>query len=170
MVTSCLPSPRRVRKVFHENDVNTKRTRSLATGECVTLSVFSENHLFCDQIMAEIIGLVSGGIAIAQATGKVGSLVLSLSRLWKEVKDVPETIKALVEQLKYFALSIDAIEAEPQAVIGGGCPPTPMCARAIQHCRHLHEKLDKLIQDLMGDIVSTRRRKRYVAKTKAVLF
>lgn len=100
----------------------------------------------------------------------MGSLVLSLSRLWREVKDVPETIKALVEQLKYFALSIDAIEAELQAVIGGGCPPTPMCARAIRHCRHVHEELDKLIQDLMGDIVSTRRRKRYVAKTEAVLF
>ncbi|KAK0668349.1 hypothetical protein QBC41DRAFT_252413 [Cercophora samala] len=120
--------------------------------------------------MAEIIGLVSGGIAIAQATGKVGSLVLSLSRLWREVKDVPETIKALVEQLEYFALSIDAIETELQAEIGGGCPPTPMCARAIQHCRHVHKELDKLIQDLMGDIVSTRRRKRYVAKTETVLF
>ncbi|KAK0748334.1 hypothetical protein B0T21DRAFT_344008 [Apiosordaria backusii] len=120
--------------------------------------------------MAEIIGLVSGGIAITQAAGKVGGLVLSLSRLWKEVKDVPATITALVEQLEYFALSIDTIETELQTVIGGSCPPTPMCARAIQHCRHVHKELDKLVRDLMSDIASSKRRTRYIAKTEAVLF
>ncbi|KAK4177758.1 hypothetical protein QBC36DRAFT_211011 [Triangularia setosa] len=120
--------------------------------------------------MVEIKGLVSDGIAIMQAAGKVGSLVLLLSQLWKEVKDVPETITTLVEQLEYAALSIDTIETELQAVIGGGCPPTPMCAQTIQHCRHVHKELNKLVQDLMTDIISSRRRKRYVAKMEAVLF
>ncbi|KAI1384188.1 uncharacterized protein F4822DRAFT_63089 [Hypoxylon trugodes] len=49
--------------------------------------------------MAEALGIASSGIAIAQIASQVGGAVFKLKRLWDEVKDIPDDIADLMEQI-----------------------------------------------------------------------
>jgi len=49
--------------------------------------------------MAEILGIVASGIAVAQLTGQVGEAVAKLVKLWSQVQDLPESIADLLEEL-----------------------------------------------------------------------
>ncbi|KAI1081379.1 hypothetical protein F5B20DRAFT_63167 [Whalleya microplaca] len=49
--------------------------------------------------MAEALSIAASGIAVAQIAGQVGKAVLKLKRLWDEVKDVPDNIADLMQQI-----------------------------------------------------------------------
>ena len=49
--------------------------------------------------MAEALGVAASGIAVAQLSIQVGSTVSKLKQLWDQVKDVPEDIADLMEQI-----------------------------------------------------------------------
>lgn len=46
--------------------------------------------------MAELLGIIT----VVETAGKVGSSILKLKRLWDEVKDVPQSIRALMDELE----------------------------------------------------------------------
>lgn len=119
-------------------------------------------------------GVVASGIALAQAAKTVGSLVLSLSCLWKEVKDVPDTIQNLLEELELSGRLVSAIEAElgspaSTAPTHVDCSPTSVQYLAIQRCRQAYRNLGDLVSDLSADLASSGKRKSFVAKAKVVL-
>lgn len=123
--------------------------------------------------MAEVLGVVASGIAVAQAVQTIGGAILSLSRLWREVKDVPDTIQNTVEDLEVAGKLVDAIESE-LGLLGSDaslhdCSLAGIQILAIHRCRQIHQDLDGLVKDLSADIASSRRRKSLLAKTKVVL-
>lgn len=69
--------------------------------------------------MAEVLSLVASGVAVAQATHALGKLAVSLTHLWRDVRDVPDTIRSLVEQLEMTSEMVCLVEAEL------GFPPSP---------------------------------------------
>ncbi|KAK4196956.1 hypothetical protein QBC40DRAFT_334716 [Triangularia verruculosa] len=157
----------------HQGDSGVKfETRSAKANTGLSLGICADSLVHCagQCKRAEYARLISGSIALTHAVGKVGDLILSFSQLWKEIKDVPETILTSVAQLEHYGWCIDAVESEIQAAIGVGRQPTSLYARAIQHFRHVHNELDELTRDLMNDIASSRRHKRYIARAEAVLF
>jgi hypothetical protein len=125
--------------------------------------------------MAEVLGVVASGIAISQAAQTVGGAVFSLSRLWKEVKDVPDTIQHILEELELAGRIVATIEAELMASVSGtstwpsGDGLSSIQYLAIQRCRQVHKDLSDLVDDLAADIASSRRRKRAKAKVRVVL-
>lgn len=126
--------------------------------------------------MAEILGVVASGIAAAQATQTVCGVILSLSRLWREVKDVPEAIQNILDDLELAGEVVGAIEAElafcstitSQYGDSDG-PRSPLQSLAVQRCRQIHRDLGHLADSLSADISSSRRRKSVLAKGKVVL-
>ncbi|KAK3393463.1 hypothetical protein B0H63DRAFT_458270 [Podospora didyma] len=120
--------------------------------------------------MAEVLGLVASGIAVSLAADTVGGVVTSLRKLWCEVKDVPETIKDMMENLEGLGLIVTGMENElgissshPNSAVSN------MQSHAIHRCRKAHKDLSGLAQDLSSDIMSSQRRKKLVARTSVVL-
>ncbi len=125
--------------------------------------------------MAEVLGVVASGIAVVQAVQTVGQVVSSLTQLWKEVKDAPETIQNILDELEVAGELATAIQAELQSPLStwpndaGGTPLTSLECLALHRCRQVYKTLEDLVNDLAADIASSRRRKRLMAKTRVVL-
>ncbi len=123
--------------------------------------------------MAEVLGVVASGIAVAQAAQTVGQAVLSLTQLWKEIKDAPDTIQTLLDELGATGELVTAIESELESSLSSvprdGASLTPFQCLAIQRCREIHKTLGDLVNDLTAEIASSRKRKRLVAKAKVAL-
>ncbi|KAK4042343.1 hypothetical protein C8A01DRAFT_13999 [Parachaetomium inaequale] len=123
--------------------------------------------------MAEVLGVVASGIAVTQAAQSLGVIVVSLSRLWREVRDVPETIRQILDDLEVTGDLVGVIEAEfEEAFSESGVSSTPLTklqCLTIQRCRQAHKDLGDLAEDLRADIAASRRRKRISAKVRVVL-
>ncbi|KAK4103268.1 hypothetical protein N658DRAFT_307088 [Parathielavia hyrcaniae] len=126
--------------------------------------------------MAEVLGVVASGIAVTQAAQSLGGLVISLTRLWKEVRDVPDTIRHILEDLEVCGNLVDVVETElqlyePSAPSNGASSAalTSLHRLAIQRCRQAQKNLGDLFEDLRADIASSRRRKRLAAEIRVVL-
>jgi hypothetical protein len=123
--------------------------------------------------MAEVLGVVASGIAVTQAAQSLGVIVLSLSRLWREVRDVPETIRQVLEDIEITGHLVGVIEAEfEEALSTSAVPSTPLTklqCLIIQRCRQAHKDLGDLVEDLRADIASSRKRKRLSARVQVVL-
>ncbi|KAL2197896.1 hypothetical protein P885DRAFT_76604 [Corynascus similis CBS 632.67] len=132
--------------------------------------------------MAEVLGVVASGIAVVQAAQSLGKLVVSLSRLWGEVRDVPETIQQILEDLEIAGDLVGVVESEfneklaaglqaPVDLSSGGSSVslTKLQRLTVERCRQAHKQLGDIIEDLRADIASSRRRKRLASKVKVAL-
>ena len=118
--------------------------------------------------MAEILGLVSGVITVAQLAGQVGASVLRLKSLWGEVKDVPESINALMMQLELLDLVLSEMDDEfprVQSILS----TDRLAILSLKHSRQAKKNLDHLVNDLQLQISSAKRLKRGIAKVKVTL-
>ena len=117
--------------------------------------------------MAEVLGIVASSIAVVQGAQVLSQAVLSLSRLWGEVRDVPETIRHLVEDLELSGQIVAEIETE----LLRSSPESLSTAQrlVIERCRQAHRGLSDLVDDLGADIASLRRRKKLLARVKVLL-
>ncbi|KAK6065684.1 carboxylesterase [Seiridium cupressi] len=77
---------------FSSSSVQKRASKLHFVLACIWLSPFST-------AMAEALGAVASGIAVAQVAGTAGSAIWKLKQLWDEVEDVPEIINDLIEQL-----------------------------------------------------------------------
>ncbi|CAJ2514179.1 Uu.00g022980.m01.CDS01 [Anthostomella pinea] len=120
--------------------------------------------------MAEILGAVASGIAIAQITGTAGGAVLKLKKLWSEVKNVPETITDLMEQID--CLDPALWEAEQQ-FSQTQLPPQlwndVAAVRSAECCRKALAKLSEVVLNLSLKIKAQGRVKRGFSRAKVAL-
>jgi hypothetical protein len=117
--------------------------------------------------MAEVLGIVASGIAVTQGAQVLGQAILSLSRLWGEVRDVPDTIRHLVDDVELAGQLVGAIETElldssPESF-------STLQYLIIQRCRQAHKDFSDLVNDLGGEIAASRRRKKLQARANVVL-
>jgi hypothetical protein len=119
--------------------------------------------------MAEVLGVVASGIAVTQAAQSLGVAAMSLSRLWREVKDVPNTIQDMVRELEFAGKVVGVIEAELKTPESSLTSLTSLQNETIERCRQAHKSLGDLVDDLGADIASSRRRKKLLASVKVVL-
>lgn len=118
--------------------------------------------------MAELIGVVSSAITIAQVAHHVGPKILALRKLWDEVKDVPEAINRQMTHLEMVFLVLDNMENE----VLQSCEAIrddPAAKHCLVFCRQAVEELESLIRQLENQISSAKGRWRTVAKYRVVL-
>src|SRR3569833_3360963 len=122
--------------------------------------------------MAEALGIAASGSAVAQAAGSAAGIVLKLKRLWDDIKDVPESIQDLMEQIEYLGLAL----SEAEELLGynpGQAALSPPSKRAAQQCLDYYRKswqnLSHLVDELSAQINSNSRVGRKLVHLKFVL-
>lgn len=121
--------------------------------------------------MAEVLGVVASGIAVVDAAGQIGSGIIKLRRLWNEVKDVPYTIKSLMQKLEVFAILLGELETTQQSSTGDAARPfnSQGMRLSMTQCREAIDALDDLVNKLSEHVDSEKRSKRAKAKLKVAL-
>ncbi|KEF53463.1 uncharacterized protein A1O9_10438 [Exophiala aquamarina CBS 119918] len=115
--------------------------------------------------MAEVLGLVSGVLTIAQIAGSVGASVIRLKTLWDNVKIVPDSIQSLILQLEL----LDPIHSEMENQFPGIqtlLSTDRLMMLSFEHSRRAMRTLERLVDDLHHQISSTKRLRKGIAKVK----
>ncbi|KAL2284391.1 hypothetical protein FJTKL_09086 [Diaporthe vaccinii] len=124
--------------------------------------------------MAEILGAVASGLAVAEVGLKVGGTVSKLKKLWQEVHDVPATIQYLMRQIEMMDpilsdhetnLDIQTTALPRQLLTCNGAPAT----QSTTYCREALNDLQRLAEDLDVALESEKRSRRTFARTRVVL-
>lgn len=124
--------------------------------------------------MAEILGAVASGLAVAEVGLKVGGTVWKLKRLWQEVQEVPHTIAFLMKEIEIIEPVLSESEFNFNAQITAFPIPSPArngtpAALSSAYCREALNDLRSLVEDLDGAITSEKKRKRTIARIRVVL-
>ncbi|KAK2771272.1 hypothetical protein CKAH01_14421 [Colletotrichum kahawae] len=120
--------------------------------------------------MAEVLGIVSGALAVVDFTTKIGGVGISLKRLLDECNDMPDTLLRKAEQIQEWNELFD--EAERQ--IPPDAPPALARNRAIltkfaSKFRAISTEIQVMIDKLLDQSTTGRRYKRKIGAAKAVL-
>ena len=62
--------------------------------------------------MAEVVGIVASGIAIAQATGMILKTSIKIKGLLQSVEDVPDDISRLLEKIEFLTSILDTLDVD----------------------------------------------------------
>lgn len=116
--------------------------------------------------MAEILGAVASGLAVAEVGLKVGGTVWKLKKLWQEVHEVPATIRDLMRQIEMMDPILSDHETLPTRLSAYDGAPTTQSAA---HCREALNDLQCLVEDLNVAVDSERRSRRTFARMRVVL-
>lgn len=118
--------------------------------------------------MAEVLGVVSSGIAVVGLAGQVAKQAIALKQLWDEVKGVPEGIQALVAQLELLNPVLADMEVsflESPEIYNNHAT----ARQSIAYCTKAIEDLSVLTTDLSQDINSAKWLKKSKSRIRIVL-
>ena len=118
--------------------------------------------------MAEILALVSGAGTVVQIAGQIGVTVLRLKTLWKDVRDVPDYINALMMQLELFGLVLSETEhqyPQIQAIV----QTDRLALLSLEHSRQALQTLEQLVHDLHQQVSSTSGLRKSIVRFKVTL-
>ncbi|KAK8129038.1 hypothetical protein PG984_010146 [Apiospora sp. TS-2023a] len=120
--------------------------------------------------MAETLGIVASGIAVAQLGVATGGAVMKLKQIWDQVEDAPETISDLIERIDLIYPSVWDFEHQ---FTHSGLPPmlwdSTTALRSVAYCRKALKRLSDVVSDLSTQINSRRRFKRKFFAAKVAL-
>lgn len=124
--------------------------------------------------MAEVVGAVASGLAVAEVGLKVGGTVWKLKQLWQQVHNVPETIQDLMKQIEIMDPVLCDHENRFGLPSAGQLQqlPThnsPQAILSAENCRKALDNLRSLVEDLDEAIESQKRTRRTVARMRVVL-
>jgi hypothetical protein len=117
--------------------------------------------------MAEVVGIISGSIAIGQAAAAIASSLIKLKELWNEFRDVPQELVFLVRQIEILHLLFE--ENETQVIRAGPISPPRSVERAFELVNNGAQELDALVEELQLGLKQRQGWKAKVATAKVVL-
>lgn len=119
--------------------------------------------------MAETLSAVASGIAVVQVTVSLCTAISKLKGLWEEVKEVPETIRILLNKIEIVEATLSCFESSLRNESFRRIVESDVSlARSVQHCRKATETLLGLVDSLNNEIESSRRVHRGVQKIKVL--
>ena len=120
--------------------------------------------------MAEIVGVIASGISIGTLAVQITSSIAKLKDCWSQIKEAPEDIRMLVEEIEDLHLLLCDIENDrAQNPMSSALLDKVSAARCIEHCKRGANRLKELVDDLENEIYRRSGLKRKWASTKAVL-
>jgi hypothetical protein len=111
--------------------------------------------------MADI-GVAGSGLGIASLALQLGDCIARLKSFWNAVKDAPEDIKYLLEEIETLSFVLSDFEANDEPELNQGHEATPKC---FQFCKKAVGILEGVIKEVEAEIKKRRR----VGSVKAVL-
>ena len=107
--------------------------------------------------MADI-KLSGSGLGVGSLALQIGDCVIRLKGFWDVVKEAPEEIKNLIEEIETLSLVLSGFE-------GGEHPEHDATSRCFQLCKRAVGILDSLVKEVESEITKRKR----VGSVKAVL-
>ena len=117
--------------------------------------------------MAEVLGIISSGVAIGKAAAAIPNSLIKLNELWNEFRDVPEDLVFLVRQIEILHLLFE--ENANQVSRARHTPPPQSVERAIKLVNNGAQELEALVEELQGGLKQSQGWKAKVATAKVVL-
>ena len=112
--------------------------------------------------MAEIFGLVAGGVSIGALAGQIASSVVKLKSYLDQVRDLPEDIALLVDEIDDLYSLLSDIEADqcrnPYSAI---LFDNNSSSRCLDHCKRGADRLRRVVDNIaveFGSIKPIKRR------------
>lgn len=109
--------------------------------------------------MAEVLGLVASGISVAQVAGSIVTTSLKVKGLLDEIKDAPETLENMLDQIDLLTPILCEATADSHEVAGTSPLPLPATShlqqalqKTLAACQTAGEQLQLLATDLMSQI------------------
>ncbi|KAL9949336.1 hypothetical protein D7B24_001467 [Verticillium nonalfalfae] len=125
--------------------------------------------------MAEVLGIVTGSIALLEVAGRLGGRVLKLKKLFDELKEVSDTIRSLMEQVAVVEPILGEMDDNLASSAGTSSLTWPLlrndpaALKSLEYCRQTKDELAMLVEELSSEIAATKRSKRYRARAKVYL-
>ncbi|KAI8230469.1 hypothetical protein K4K57_006885 [Colletotrichum sp. SAR 10_99] len=118
--------------------------------------------------MAEVLGVVSSAIAVAELAGKFGLSVMKLKKLWDEIQDIPEEMNRIMRQLEILkpvlaGMEADFVQQQRHKVYSNSASNLQA---SIEYCRDAVNDLESLAEDLQARISTAKRSRRNITKLK----
>jgi len=120
--------------------------------------------------MAEVLGVLASGISVGTLAAQIVNSVTKLKSYWDEIKEAPEDIKLLIEEIEDLQLLLTEMEEDQR-----GNPMSSMildsssASKCLSLCKRGADTLKLLVEDLGADIEAPARLKRKWASAKVVL-
>ncbi|CAJ2502616.1 Uu.00g100100.m01.CDS01 [Anthostomella pinea] len=119
--------------------------------------------------MAEALGVVASGIAIAQVAGTAGKAIIKLRGLWNQVRTVPDTIADLMEPIDCLQPALWEFENNlAHQNIPNQFWDDSTTRRSSEYCSKALAELSDLVTDLSRHINSERQIHRSTGRCKAI--
>lgn len=120
--------------------------------------------------MAEALAVAASGIAVAQITIQVGSAVVKLRRLWGEIKDVPDDITDLMDQIDCLdPVLLGAENGFNQGDLPSSVWDSLASKPATTYCRKALQDLTTMVDELNTQISNAKRGRRKLTAVKVLL-
>ena len=120
--------------------------------------------------MAEVFGIVANGLAVVEIAARIGSGAFKLKKIWEEVKEVPQAILDLVDEIDMLNPFISELEADNSlGLVDLASHADPSARRSVEYCRRALDEMAKITGELTAQIYSSRRSRRGLSKVKIVL-
>ncbi|KAM3546753.1 hypothetical protein ARSEF1564_000329 [Beauveria bassiana] len=120
--------------------------------------------------MAEIVGVVAAGIAFGEVVIKISSHVFTLKHMWKEFKEMPDSIKQLVGDIELLGSVLQEMEADMTSSTADGIV---WCGGVgsliVEACRSALNTLSLSVNDVSQEMRATSGIKAALRKGKMVL-
>lgn len=117
--------------------------------------------------MAEALGIVASGIAVGQLTAEIGRSIVKLKGLWDEVKEAPDTVQCMIDELDLLQLTLEGIEKDMDDKTAAIF--VPALEPVMKHCQAAGQSLSNIANDFKSQITASRSARRGLGKLRVAL-
>jgi hypothetical protein len=118
-------------------------------------------------VMAEVLGVVASGIAVAQLADQIVRSIRNIHDFWQSIRDAPKDLNDALEELEILGDTLLGLQ-EDLSDRGGREMPGASAAKCLQYCRKVADDLEAIVVGLQQGLDGKRGR-RQLAAVKAVL-
>ena len=122
--------------------------------------------------MAEVLAITASGVTFVQLAGQVAGNINKLKRYWDPVKEAPDNLKLLVEEID----SLNIVLCHMQSELPDDLLPDSRCghsativSKSLELCQNGTDELSRLVDDLAEKIDGKLGWKKRLGSTKIVL-
>ncbi|KAJ5710542.1 hypothetical protein N7488_004698 [Penicillium malachiteum] len=120
--------------------------------------------------MAEVIGIVSGGLTFATVVAQVTKSVFEIRDFWGQIRDAPKDLQHLILEMEVYGSILMDIEKDlSDSSVVGTLTKSNHAMKSFELCRKAASDLDDVSTDLINDLGTTRGFKKKYASLKLVM-
>ena len=119
--------------------------------------------------MAEVLGVVAGGISIVSFAIQIASSVQQILDFWASMKGAPQNVQNLLEELDLLAEILSMVNGNIGIIDNDETSPRHIATlKAARYCQSAAKCIDAVVKDLSDGFAMPRGRRHWTA-VKAVL-